>query len=286
MGEERVYLNGRILPAGEAHISIADVGFLHGGSVFTTLAAFNGRPFRLDRHLSRLFDTVEVLDIAVATDADTLTAAVADLLAANQLDRARLRITLSPGDVSTGRPTSLVTASPLPEYPPEWFTDGITAVVSSFRQHHGDPTYGYKTGCYFPRILARRQAHQKGAEEALWFTPEGRLAEGCFTNVFLVRDGRLVTPAEDTPVLPGVTRAAVIELARRDGLPHDAHAQLTMDDVLAAEEIFITASTMGPVPVTRVEERTVGDGKVGPVTGRLTHAYRQLVAAETADAAE
>jgi len=281
MSELKVYLNGKMISESEAHISISDVGFLHGGSVFTTLAAHNGRPFRLDRHLSRLLATVDLLDLRSDADADTLTAAVADVLAANDLKRARLRITLTPGDLRTARPTTLVTAAPLPDYPSEWYSEGITVVVTSFRQWPGDPTFGNKTGCYFPRILARREAQSKGATEALWFTATKRLSEGCFTNVFLVIDGVLRTPPRDTPVLPGVTREAVLELARELEIPCNDADELLVDDMLGAEEMFLTASTMGIVPVTRVERHQVGDGTVGAVTKKVTEAYRDLVERET-----
>ncbi len=284
MDDLNVYINGEILPESQAHIAVSDIGFLHGGSVFTTLAAFGGRPFRLDRHLKRLLDTASLLGLRTDTDADALAAAVDGVLAANKLVRARLRITLSGGDLRTGRPTTLVTAAPLPEYPPQWFTDGVTAVIGSFKQWRGDPTYGYKTGCYFSRILARQEAQRKGAAEALWFTTDNRLAEGCFTNVFLVKDGRLLTPARDTPVLPGVTRAAVLEAAKGLAIDCDDEAELLIDDLLGADEVFITASTMGVVPVTGIEAHPVGDGAVGPVTAKLMSAYGELVENETAGA--
>ncbi len=281
MSEQNVYLNGQLVPADEAQISVSDVGLLHGASVFTTLAAFNGRAFRLDRHIFRLLGTAALLDLIVDADPHTLTAAVDELLAANDLRRARLRITLTPGAVGQERSTTLVTAVPLPEYPDEWYADGIGVVVSSYKQWMGDPTCGNKTGCYFPRILARQEAHHKGAQEALWYTGDNHLAEGCFTNVFLVIDGVVRTPPRDTPVLPGVTRQAVLELCERLDIPHDAETPLTVKDMLAAEEIFLTGSTMGLVPVGHVERHEVGDGEVGPVTDRLMEAYRELVETET-----
>ncbi len=281
MNDEKVYLNGEIIPAADAHISIGDVGFLHGGSVFTTLGAFNGRPFRLDRHVDRLLAAAALLGMQTDADADTLIRGANDVLAANALDRARLRITLTPGDVRTAQPTTLITAVDLPAYPPEWFAEGTTVVVSSYQQGQGDPTFGNKTGCYFPRILARQEAHRKGATEALWFTPDKRLAEGCFTNVFLLAEGTVRTPPRDTPVLPGITREAVLELCPGMDLPCDDQTPLTVRDMLAAEEIFLTAGTMGLVPVTHVERHRVGDGAVGPITRRLTEAYWALVDRET-----
>ena len=223
MEQTKVYLNGDIVDELAACISVNDAGFLHGASAFTTLAAFNGRPFRIDRHLERLLDTVGLLGLRTDQTRETLATAVTDVLAANGLhDRARIRITLSGGDLRTGVPTSVVTASPLPEYPPAYYTQGIRVVIAPFKQVAGDPTFGYKTGCYFPRILARQEAARKGAVDALWFTAANRLAEGCFTNVFLVKDGALRTPARDSPVLPGVTREAVLELAQTLNIPADA----------------------------------------------------------------
>jgi branched-chain amino acid aminotransferase len=278
---EMVYLNGRFVPVEQAAIGVGDVGFLHGGSVFTTLAAANGKAFRLDRHIARLFDSAGLLDIRVGASAGQLTDAVAQVLAANALQRARIRITLSPGDVRTGEPTTLVTATDLPPYPPDWFAKGIAVVVASLRQQQADPTFGHKTGCYFPRILARQEAHRRGAQEALWYTPDHRLAEGCFTNVFLVIEGQVFTPPRDTPVLPGVTRQAIGELCRELEIPHDDEQALTVREMLAAEEMFLTAGTMRVLPVTRIERHAVGDEMVGPVTRKLMRAYDELVTRET-----
>jgi len=160
----------------------------------------------------------------------------------------------------------------------------VAVVVASFKQLLGDPTFGHKTGCYFPRILARQEAARKGAVEALWFTTANRLAEGCFTNVFLVTGGRLRTPPRDTPVLPGVTRRAVLDLAAELDIPADEETELFIDDLLDADEVFLTASTMGVVPVVRVEAGRVGDGTVGPVTKRLMDAVNRLIDKETREA--
>ncbi len=140
-----------------------------------------------------------------------------------------------------------------------------------------DSTFGYKTGCYLPRILARREAGLKGMQEALWFTHDNRLAEACFRNVFLALGGKVRTPPRDTPVLPGVTRQAAIELCARLGIACDAESPLTVRQMLAAEEIFLTGSGLGICPVVRVERHAVGDEKPGPVTRKLMAAYDQLL---------
>ncbi|MFP3937082.1 MAG: aminotransferase class IV [Phycisphaerae bacterium] len=284
---ENVYLNGNVIPRGEAKVSAFDAGLLHGASAFTTMLARAGRVFRLQRHLHRLMHTVSVLDLRTDATAENLEKAVYQLLSANELSDARVRVTLTPGAV--GRmgegeqdepPTTLITAEPLPEYPSEWYEKGIGVVISPFKQLAGDPAFGFKTGCYMPRVLARKEAAAKGYDEALWFTTENLLAEACFCNVFLVREGEVRTPPVGTPVLPGVVREAVIELCEQLDLPCDADAPLTIDDVLAAEEIFLTSSTAGIRPVARVEKHPVGDDKPGVIARKLMEAYEQLLVSE------
>ncbi len=282
MSELTVHLNGQLVPASQATVSVFDTGFLHGGTTFTTMLAHNGVVFRLGEHLDRLMDTVTLLGIRTAVTREMLVRAVSEVLAANDLTEARMRITLSPGSTKGDEPTTVVTAEPLPDYPSGWYDDGIAAVISSFKQNVGAPTYGYKTGCYFPRVLARQEAMQKGAEEALWFTPDNRLAEACFCNVFLVTDGVVATPPRDTPVLPGVVRAAVIELCEDLKIDCGDQTPLTVRDMLSAEEMFLTSSTMGVRPVVRVERHAVGDETPGVVTQRLMAAYGALLEAECA----
>jgi len=284
MAGDKVHLNGRIVPAEQATVSVWDAGFLHGASAFTTMLAHNGVVFRLARHLERLMETVRVLDLRTAATSESLRSAVYELLGANGLSEARMRITLTPGSVAqagsgpdTLEQTTLITADQLPEYPSDWYEKGITVVLSSFRQLAGGPTFGYKTGCYLTRMLARRAAAGKGAEEALWYTADNRLAESCFCNVFLVLDGKVRTPPIDTPVLPGVVRQAVIELCSQLGIDCDDQTPLRVREMLAAEEMFLTASCSGIRPVVRVERHVVGNEKPGEITGRIVAAYQELL---------
>ena len=285
--ESFVFLNGSIVPAGAAAISVFDAGLLHGASTFTTMLAHNGVVFRLDRHLDRLLDTVALLGMRTTATRQSLGQACRAVLDANGLAEARMRITLTPGSVRPGlpheqggSPTILVTADPLPPAPTEWYTRGITVVVSTFKQVAGDVTFGYKTGCYMPRILARQEAAAKGADEALWFNTDNYLAESCFNNVFLVSGGKVMTPPRDTPVLPGIVRGAVLELCGELGIPSDAETPLTIDDLLAAGEVFLTGSTSGIRPVVRVERHAVGQERPGAVTARLMEAYGGLLERE------
>ncbi len=275
--ELNVFLNGQIVPQGQATISVSDAGFLHGVSTYTTALAHNGVVFRLDRHLARLFDTVRMLGMRTDATPDALTAATARLLEANSLTEARVRITLTPGSVNGGEPTTLITASPLPAYPPQWYDKGIGVVISSLRQGSGPPVYGWKTGCYLPRILARQEAATKGAEEALWFTDDNRLAEACTCNVFIVLAGEVLTPPIRTPVLPGVVREAVLELCRKMEVTCSDNRSLTIRDLLDAQEVFVTSSCAGIRPVVRVERHAVGSQQPGSVTRWVMQAYRELL---------
>ena len=280
MSERSVYLNGRIVSEGEAKISVADAGFLHGASVFTTMLAHNGAIFRFDRHLRRLMDTVQLFGLRTEATGESLQAGVADLLAANGLGEARVRITLSPGAIGRDEPTTVITADALEGYPAEWYTKGIGVIVSSFRQVPESPTTGVKTGCYFPRVLARQEAAAKGAEEALWYTADHHLAEACFCNVFLVCKGVVRTPPRQTPVLGGVVQQAVFEICRDAEIPCHAETPLTVSDMLAAEEVFLTSSCAGIRPVVRIEKHDVGAGAPGPVTQKIMAAYRELLDSE------
>lgn len=277
MSQRYVYLGGKMILAGEARISVFDSGLLHGASVFTTMLAHNGKVFRLGRHLDRLMETADLLGMRTDATRESLTAAVAAVLEKNSLRQARTRITLTPGDPHGRETTTLVTAEPLPVYPSEWYGKGIPVVVASYKQAGGDPTYGYKTGCYLPRMLARQEAARKQCEEALWFTVDNRLAEACFCNVFLVLGGTVFTPPRDTPVLPGIVRQAVLELCKALNIPCEANKPLTVKELLAAEEIFLTASCSGIRPVSQVEAHAVGTGQPGEIARKLMAAYADLL---------
>ena len=282
MAESKVYINGNYVPANEAGVSVFDAGLLHGASVFTTMLGRNGKVFRLDRHLARLLGDAERIGLRHAATAEELAGAAAELLRINELGEARVRITLTPGAVGgEGRPTTLITASAVVTRP-EWYDKGVGVIVSGVRQDEHDPLTGVKTGCYLKRVMAYQAAVEDGADEALWFTMSGRLAEGCYCNVFLVRDGEVFTPPLDTPVLPGIVRSAVLELCEKLDISAHDDKPLTGEDVTAADEIFLTSSVAGLRPVVRVQGEPVGDEKPGPITKRLLEAYRNLLDEELA----
>ncbi len=272
----KVFLNDKLLEAENARISVADAGFLYGAGLFETMRAQNGTVFCLLDHLDRLLLSADRLGFNLPHDRSALAAAIDSVLQANQFPEARLRLTVSAGSVAPGAdepmPTVLITAVKLQAYPEEYYKDGVIVVLCPSRQNPSDPTTGHKSTSCFSRMLALQQARTRKAAEALWFTSEGNLAEGCISNVFLVKDGKLFTPPLDTPVLPGVARATVCKIALRNKLELVEKA-LRIDDLLGAHEVFVSNVIMKVMPVVAIEKHTVGQGKVGPITEDLKHDF-------------
>ncbi|HUT45875.1 MAG TPA: aminotransferase class IV, partial [Sedimentisphaerales bacterium] len=148
-----------------------------------------------------------------------------------------------------------------------------------FRQNPAEPTCGHKTISYFSRMLALKWAHQRRATEALWFTVDNRLAEGCISNVFLVKDSVLYTPPIETPVLAGVARKTVCQIALKNSIKL-VEKDLNIDDCLDADEAFLTNVIMQIMPISRIEKHTVGDGRVGAMTKKLQKGFEELIKTE------
>ncbi|MCK4342275.1 MAG: aminotransferase class IV family protein [Phycisphaerae bacterium] len=278
---EWVCLNGVLMPADEARVSVFDSGFMQGIGLFETMRAYNGKVLRLDRHLDRLANSAVVLGWTVTPDTEELADNVSQVLSATRALDARVRLTVTTGSLHATASdvpglTVVVTASPGEKYPDEYYAKGVTVLVSNFRQSGADPTVGHKTTSYFARLASLRAAHAQAAFEALWLTPDGHLAEAAISNVFVVHDQQLLTPPLDTPVLPGITRATVIELAVALDIPV-RETPLTLEDVRAADEVFLTNSMMEVMPVVRVEREPISDEKPGDVTRELAVAYGHLI---------
>lgn len=277
---DKVFLNDRVVEPEEAHVSVTDSGFLYGAGLFETMRSRNGTVFRLDDHLDRLFLSAGALSITHAYEKEHLRQAVYEVLKANELADARLRLTLTNGPLSESeeqrKPTLLITAVEFRPYPAEYYRAGIVVTLCSFRQNPTDPTCGHKTTSYYPRLLALNLAHQKRATEALWFTTDNRLAEGCVSNVFLVKNSILQTPPVETPVLPGIARQTVCELANQQAVEL-VEKDLYISDVLEADEVFLTNVVMEVLPVISVEKHVVRDGTVGPVTRKLRESFLQTM---------
>ncbi len=275
---DKVFLNDKIVSADQVSLGIADSSYLYGIGLFETLRAAGGRVFRLDDHLNRMIASAKALKIPFGYRPDEIADAVGQTLQANGLSEARMRMTLStqPAQAACGKGTLLITAAPLVSYPKDYYDKGMRVILSDFRQHSKDPLCGHKTTSYVGRLTALKIAHEKLAGEALWFTADNKLAEGCISNVFLVRDGVLYTPRPETPILSGIARKTILELAAQLNID-TVEQDLTVHDLLAAQEVFLTNVIMTALPVTAIESHTVGDGKVGAMTRKLIEGYERLL---------
>ena len=280
---EQVFLNDKLVDIDKATISVTDSGFLYGAGLFETMRSHNGVVFALTDHLDRLFASADVLSINNPYDQEYIAEAIDKVLRANKLTDARLRLTLTNGPMAESeeqrKSTLLITAAKFRPYPPEYYKKGVLVVLCPFKQNPIDPASGRKTTSYFSRMIALNLAHQKKAAEAIWFTVDNRLAEGCISNVFLFKNSELYTPPINTPVLPGVARKTVCLLAKQNSIKL-TEKDLSIDDLLGADEIFLTNVIMQVMPITRVENHTVGDGRVGDVAKKLQTSFDQLVKSE------
>lgn len=292
---EYLSLNGQLTPADATVIAASDAGFLHGAGLFETMRVRNGKIFRVADHLARISASARELDLTLSLGESQLADLVTDLLDANNLADARVRLTLTRGDLSTitaENPTPdvtlLITAAPFAAYPPELYAKGMTVVIGPYKQNVFNPLTGHKTTSYLDRLLALKQAQLARAGEALWFTPNNEtLAEGSISNVFIVdQQGILATPPVTMPdhpeqrlCLPGITRNVVLSIARdMQILPHER--LLSISELLGAKEVFLTNAIMGIMPVTRIERHEVGNEKPGELTTKLREAYGKLLEAE------
>ncbi|MFQ5459125.1 MAG: aminotransferase class IV [Myxococcota bacterium] len=280
-----VYLNGSFVPVGEARIGVRNGGWLHGAGLFETMRAEHGRVFRVEKHLDRLIASAEKLLVPVDRGRLPGAQAFGELLERNGLARARVRLTVSAGDVleavegEARALTVCATSSALEGYPESRYAAGVTAMLSRHRQSAYDPLAGHKTTSYLPRLVALKEAHEAGCAEALWFTPENLLAEGSISNVFVVSGGEVVTPPTGTPVLPGIARQVVLELCGGAGRPV-REGKIDINGLLDADEVFLTNAILQVMPVTRIEKHRIGDGKPGPVTRDLRERFRACVERE------
>lgn len=274
-------LNGVLMPAEDATVSVFDAGFMQGIGLFETMRAYEGRVFRLQRHLDRLVQSAQSLGWSVIPDAEELADNVRQVVAATRAQEARVRLTVTTGSLRAGASdtpelTTVATAALAERYPDESYAKGVTLIEAGHRQSAADPTVGHKTTSYFARLASLRVAHAQGAFETLWLTPTGHVAEAAISNVFIVRDEQLWTPPLDTPVLPGITRATVIELAVAGGLPVHEEA-FTIEELRGADEVFLTNSMMEVMPVVRLGRHAIANEKLGDVTRQLAIGYGRLI---------
>ncbi|GAB4386660.1 MAG: branched-chain-amino-acid transaminase [Phycisphaerales bacterium] len=289
MSEPLVFLQGRVLSRDEARVSVFDAGLLHGVGLFETMIARRRGDgygiFRLDEHLDRLAGSAAELGLSSDIRTGPLADAIRLTAERSGYEKARIRLTITGGDLnlletsarSNITPTVIVTAQPATPYPEAMFEKGVMATLGDTRLNPLDPMSGHKTLNYWPRLRELQVAASKGAGESILLQVTNHVAAGCVSNVFVVRDGSLHTPlargeeergAIPSPVLPGITRQAIIDIAQQKGIG-TTRRMMTIDDLLDADELFLTNSSWGVLPVVRIEAETIGSGRPGEITRAL-----------------
>ena len=281
------YINGAFVPKEEAKISVYDHGYLYGDGVFEGIRAYNGRIFRLDRHLDRLYDSARYLMLEIPLSKPEMSAAIVETVRRCGLRDAYIRPVISRGVGDLGLdprkckvPTVVIIVDTIQLYPKEAYERGLRAVTAAVRKVRPDAvSVQAKTLNYLNSILARLEANRAGVEEALMLQGDGYVCECSADNIFLVRGGEVWTPPAHLGILQGVTREAVMELARRQGLPM-LERVFTLYDVYTADECFLTGTGAEVGPVVEVDSRRIAAGTPGPITQRLIAAFRDLVMRE------
>ncbi len=285
----QVYLNGDFLPADKAGISIFDGGFLFGDGVYTTLRVYRGIARDLPEHWRRLRQHAQALEIPLDLELEDLVRITERLVADNRLQDhdGRLRITVSRGGTPANplplrnlellHPTVLATVSPVAPEIAVWQRSGIGALVLGpvyARTHFPE----LKTLNGLTTVLALRQAARMDCQEAFLTTGDGLILEGAVSNLFMVRGEELFTPENRGGFLPGITRRRIISLAKELGIPCRA-TRLHRRDLASAGEIFCASSVREILPVVRIDNQDVGNGRPGPLTAKILAAYHRAMGA-------
>jgi 4-amino-4-deoxychorismate lyase len=285
----KIYVNGCVVEEEQAVVSVYDHGFLYGIGLFETFRSYAGRPFLLEEHSNRLAEGCDQLGIAYQPEAGSWAVMVAELLAANSLDDAYIRFTVTAGQEALGlpagdyeRPSVVVYIKSLPPRNEQLYQYGKSLQLLELPRNTPEGPTRLKSLHYMNNILAKRElqryAWADGAE-GLLTDENGHLAEGIVSNLFFVRQGILYTPTLATGILPGITRAFVIGLAQDSGILVE-EGFYVWNDIQEADEVFITNSIQEIVPITRLydptgQEASVSQGSVGKLTHRLMLLYRQ-----------
>jgi branched-chain amino acid aminotransferase len=276
-----VYVSGAWRTAAEASVSVFDHGLLYGDGVFEGIRAYNGRVFKLERHIDRLFDSAKAIRLEIPQTHAEVCALVVETCRRNGISDGyiRLVVTRGPGDLGIDprkcpRAELIVIARQLTMYAAA--AKGIKVVTSTFRRNAPDATSpSIKSLNYLNNILARLEANDRGADEALMLDGQGYVAEATVDNFFIVTERALLTPPTATN-LKGITRETILELAASLGIKADERP-FTLFDVWTSKEAFICGTGAEVVPVLSVDDRVIGSGGIGPVTGRMVAAYHEHV---------
>ena len=279
----KVYMNGKLVDASEAHVSVYDHGLLYGDGVFEGIRSYNGLVFKLKEHVDRLFESAHTLMIKIPLSKQEMIQAVVATLKANKLTNAYIRLVITRGVGDLGldprkcsQPTVFIIADKIVLYPERIYREGMEIItVPTPRNLPEALNPQIKSLNYLNNILAKIEAVNGGVEEALMLNPHGYVAECTGDNIFIIKKGALITPPPYAGILKGITRGAVMDLAGSARIPVKEQ-MLTRHDLFNAEECFVTGTAAEIAPIVRIDGRVIGDGRPGKTTLRLMRDFRKL----------
>ena len=282
----KIYIDGKYYDERNARISVFDHGLLYGDGIFEGIRAYNGRVFKLKEHIDRLFYSAKAILLKIPMSHADIMAAVVETCRRNKVRDGYIRLVVTRGPGTLGlnpnrckRPSVIIIAGKIQLYPPELYQQGMDIVtVPTTRNLHSALNPAIKSLNYLNNILAKIEANNAGCEEAIMLNAEGFVAECTGDNIFIVKEGNLLTPPLSAGALYGITRRVVMDLAAQSGLKV-SEPNLTRYDLFNADECFLTGTAAELMPVVKIDGRVIGTGKPGPVTASLMTQYHALTKA-------
>ncbi|WP_047155254.1 branched-chain-amino-acid transaminase [Aneurinibacillus tyrosinisolvens] len=282
--EQLIYLNGEFVKKAEAKISVYDHGFLYGDGIFEGIRAYNGNVFKLREHIERLYESAQSILLDIGMTQEEMCKCVLDTIRQNQLKDAYIRLVVSRGTGDLGldprncsKPNIIIIAEQLALFPKELYETGIRIITVPTRRNTPDALNPkIKSLNYLNNILVKIEANNAGVSEALMLNQQGYVCEGSGDNIFIIKKNVIFTPPSYLGALEGVTRNAIIDIARKLGYVVKEDP-FTRHDVFIADEIFLTGTAAEVIPVIEVDARRIGDGQPGPITNELLVEFQKYV---------
>lgn len=279
-----IYVNGEFYQKDEAKISVFDHGFLYGDGIFEGIRAYNGKIFRCEEHINRLFDGARAIDLTIPISKEEITKATIETVKRNGIKEGYIRVVVSRGKGDLGlsptkcdTPTIVIIADDITLYPKEMYENGMEVLTASVRRNSPDSLDAQiKSLNYLNNILAKIEANHAGVAEAIMLNHNGYVCECTGDNIFVVKENVIYTPPVTDGALNGITRKTVFELAAELGYTV-IERNLTLANVYTADECFFSGTAAEIIGVTKVDKREIGNGKVGSVTRKLMDAFKNFV---------
>ena len=281
----KVWLDGKLVDKENAKLSVFDHGTLYGDGVFEGIRAYGGRIFQCKAHVDRLFSSARHIRLAVPYTKQELIDAMREAIKANSISDGYIRLAVTRGEGTLGLspfkcpdPSVFIIADQIVMYPHEMYQNGMAVIIAeTIRTSARMVKPWIKSLNYLNNILAKIEAIDAGVAEAIMLNQEGNIAECTGDNIFIVKDGQVITPPVTAGILEGITRGVVIRLAGEQSVPL-VERDITVEQLYAADECFLTGTAAEVIAVTKIDERPIGDARVGPVTQKLLTAFRDYIA--------